>query len=562
MSYTALYRKYRPSNFSNVVGQNVVVKVLKNSLLSNHISHAYLFSGPRGTGKTSIAKIFAKAVNCLDFNGDICGKCFNCLGLENNDIDIIEIDAASNNGVEEIRTIRENAKLLPSFCKYKVYIIDEVHMLSTGAFNALLKTLEEPPSHVIFILATTEINKIPLTILSRCQRFDFTRLSDDDIVARLNFILESEGRTLDEKVVKYIAEESDGGLRDAINLLDQILSLEQENISIEDIDNVSGKIPLDLVHNLLKFILNKDYISTLNLISEISKNGKNFSDLVNKMLILLRDIAINNDVSNYFDSEYINLLNTYSLNNNQIMLLTKKFNELLSDLKNSSDQKMLVEIYLLYIINFLTESDEKINSDNTIINNGINKENLNSQLKEKNINNSKVSTNILHVDEIPKENYNNLNNNLKHIRINNVLAEASKSQLNRLTVEFDNLNDYVSNKKFNIVAVLLLESKIVVASDKYILFSFDDKASVDIFYENLKLIELLLIEVFHNSFKGIAVSNSEWLSIRNEYVIKKKNGESYVFIEENDVKLDLKENNKDAQDFAMNIFGEDAVSVI
>lgn len=562
MSYTALYRKYRPSNFSNVVGQNVVVKVLKNSLLSNHISHAYLFSGPRGTGKTSIAKIFAKAVNCLDFNGDICGKCFNCLGLENNDIDIIEIDAASNNGVEEIRTIRENAKLLPSFCKYKVYIIDEVHMLSTGAFNALLKTLEEPPSHVIFILATTEINKIPLTILSRCQRFDFTRLSDDDIVARLNFILESEGRTLDEKVVKYIAEESDGGLRDAINLLDQILSLEQENISIEDIDNVSGKIPLDLVHNLLKFILNKDYISTLNLISEISKNGKNFSDLVNKMLILLRDIAINNDVSNYFDSEYINLLNTYSLNNNQIMLLTKKFNELLSDLKNSSDQKMLVEIYLLYIINFLTESDEKINSDNTIINNGINKENLNSQLKEKNINNSKVSTNILHVDEIPKENYNNLNNNLKHIRINNVLAEASKSQLNRLTVEFDNLNDYVSNKKFNIVAVLLLESKIVVASDKYILFSFDDKASVDIFYENLKLIELLLIEVFHNSFKAIAVSNSEWLSIRNEYVIKKKNGESYVFIEENDVKLDLKENNKDAQDFAMNIFGEDAVSVI
>ena len=556
MSYTALYRKYRPSNFSNVVGQNVVVKVLINSLLSNHISHAYLFSGPRGTGKTSIAKIFAKAVNCLNFNGDICGKCFNCLGLENNDIDIIEIDAASNNGVEEIRTIRENAKLLPSFCKYKVYIIDEVHMLSTGAFNALLKTLEEPPSHVIFILATTEINKIPLTILSRCQRFDFTRLSDDDIVARLNYILESEGRILDENVVKYIAEESDGGLRDAINLLDQILSLEQENISINDIDNISGRISLDLVHNLLKFILNIDYVSTLNLISDISKSGKNFSDLVNKMLILLRDIAINNEVSNYFDSDYINLLNTYSLNNNQIMILTKKFNELLSDLKNSLDQKMLVEIYLLYIINSLTESDENIN-DNIVINNSIIKENLNSQLKEKNINSSKTSTGL---DEISIEK--DFNNNLKHIRINNVLAEASKSQLNKLNVEFDNLNDYVSNKKYNIVAVLLLESKIVVASDKYILFSFDDKANVDIFYENLKLIELLLIEVFHNSFKAIAVSNSEWLSIRNEYVIKKKNGESYVFIEENDVKLDLKENNKDAQDFAMNIFGEDAVSVI
>ena len=211
MSYTALYRKYRPSNFSNVVGQKVVVNILKNSLMTGHISHAYLFAGPRGTGKTSIAKIFAKAVNCLDFHNDICGKCENCINLEKNDIDIIEIDAASNNGVEEIRTIRDNVKLLPSFCKYKIYIIDEVHMLSTGAFNALLKTLEEPPSHVIFILATTEMNKIPLTVLSRCQRFDFTRLSVDDISSRLKFILNSENKSLSDDVINYISTVSDGG---------------------------------------------------------------------------------------------------------------------------------------------------------------------------------------------------------------------------------------------------------------------------------------------------------------------------------------------------------------
>lgn len=188
MAYTALYRKYRPSNFASVVGQEVVVDILKNSILNNKVSHAYLFTGPRGTGKTSIAKILAHAVNCLNFNGDICGECEVCKNLEINDSDIIEIDAASNNGVDEIRTLRDNVKLLPSFCKYKIYIIDEVHMLSTGAFNALLKTLEEPPSHVIFILATTEPNKIPLTILSRCQRFDFNKISNEKLVSRLLYI--------------------------------------------------------------------------------------------------------------------------------------------------------------------------------------------------------------------------------------------------------------------------------------------------------------------------------------------------------------------------------------
>ena len=185
MAYTALYRKYRPTNFSSIVGQDVIVDILKNSIINNKVSHAYLFTGPRGTGKTSTAKILAHAVNCLNFTNDICGECSICKSLDLNDNDIVEIDAASNNGVDEIRSLRDNVNLMPAFCKYKIYIIDEVHMLSTGAFNALLKTLEEPPSHVIFILATTEPNKIPLTILSRCQRFDFNKINMNEIMSDL-----------------------------------------------------------------------------------------------------------------------------------------------------------------------------------------------------------------------------------------------------------------------------------------------------------------------------------------------------------------------------------------
>ena len=578
MSYTALYRKYRPSNFSNVVGQKVVVNILKNSLMTGHISHAYLFAGPRGTGKTSIAKIFAKAVNCLDFHDDICGKCENCINLEKNDIDIIEIDAASNNGVEEIRTIRDNVKLLPSFCKYKIYIIDEVHMLSTGAFNALLKTLEEPPAHVIFILATTEMNKIPLTVLSRCQRFDFTRLSVDDISSRLKFILNSENKSLSDEVIKYISTVSDGGLRDAINLLDQVLSLENDNVTIDDIDDLNGNISKSIVNNLLNCLINSDYTEILNIINMLSDKGRNFNDLVDKLLILIRDISINNEVSNYFDKDYSTLLTKYNINSNQVMLLTKILNELKTELKNSSDQKLLVEIYFLNLSNKINENDQNVfSTNNTEIapqfiktSNNIsytsNKQSnaLNSinETFETNSNNSvEPADNVISFEKKPdvvstKNNY----ESIKSVRINNVLSGANKDALKAVTKEFESINDYISSKKYNSIAILLADSKIVCASDLYLMFSLNEKPSLDIFYENIKLIELLINEIFSKPYKVVGITDNEWQNIKIDYINKIKSGEKYVFIEENDVKLDV-ENNNDAQDFAMDVFGEDTVSV-
>ena len=256
MAYISLYRKYRPQSFNEVVGQEVVKKVIKNSILNDKISHAYIFSGPRGTGKTSIAKIFSKAVNCLNpIEGDICGECDVCNHSFEDEIDIVEIDAASNNGVDEIREIRNNVKLLPSNLKYKVYIIDEVHMLSTSAFNALLKTLEEPPKHVIFILATTEFNKIPATVVSRCQKFDFKKITNKDIEKRLKYILDKEDKTLNNDVIEIIAEISDGGLRDSINLLDQVISMNKEEVTVSDVYNLIGEINEDEIFDLLEKVV-------------------------------------------------------------------------------------------------------------------------------------------------------------------------------------------------------------------------------------------------------------------------------------------------------------------
>lgn len=544
MAYTALYRKYRPINFSSIVGQDVIVDILKNSIINNKVSHAYLFTGPRGTGKTSTAKILAHAVNCLNFTNDICGECSICKSLDLNDNDIVEIDAASNNGVDEIRSLRDNVNLMPAFCKYKIYIIDEVHMLSTGAFNALLKTLEEPPSHVIFILATTEPNKIPLTILSRCQRFDFNKINMNDLVSRLKYIVNEEGRVVSDNILEQIAKISDGGLRDAINLLDQLLSLPDENINIDEVEKLSGKISTQSVYELFSYIINNDLVSILNFSTYMFDNGKNYKDLADSMLSFLRDISINTEVPNYFDKSYSELLSKITISFNNLIKMSSIINELLKELKNSNNQKMLFEIYVFQMCNILNCVD-KVEVINTSMNN---KKNVNIKNdKNENIN---IETN-----------QNLIDSDLKDIRINNVFAGANKEILNSVNSKYYLINDYISNKKYNMVSILLSSGRIVVASDKYLLFSFENKSDVLKFDSIYKQIEQFLKKIYDESYKIVAVSDKEWVEMKNNYINNIKNKISYVFIEENDVKLEMSENSNALENSALNIFGEDTISV-
>lgn len=568
MAYTALYRKYRPSNFASVVGQEVVVDILKNSILNNKVSHAYLFTGPRGTGKTSIAKILAHAVNCLNFNGDICGECEVCKNLEINDSDIIEIDAASNNGVDEIRTLRDNVKLLPSFCKYKIYIIDEVHMLSTGAFNALLKTLEEPPSHVIFILATTEPNKIPLTILSRCQRFDFNKISNENLVSRLLYIATQEGKIVDKSILEYIAEISDGGLRDAINLLDQVISLPQASVTLEEIDRLSGRISQNTLFELLNAISTGNYVSILNISDIIYGEGKNYKDIADGMLAIVRDLSINFEVDNYFNKDYSSKLATINIPFDKLISITSLLNELIKELKNSNDPKMLFDIYMVNICNSLSSKGnlsvkkEDINNSQTV------------ELKNKeviNISNIKENKEKLNINKDSDEDTINektvntsndtINGDLKSIRINNVLAEADKIILNNIVKSYDKIGDYVSNKVYNTLSILLLDGHVVVASTKYLLFAFESEEDVTLFDNNYKQIELFIKEVFEETYKVAAVTKKEWQRIKEDFIKNKKNQIPYVFIDENDVKLDMGVSFNDLENSALDLFGEDTISV-
>ena len=295
MSYLALYRKYRPSELNEVVGQDEIKKILASSVKNGTITHAYLFSGPRGTGKTTMAKILAKMVNCEKNDlGNACNKCDSCLNILKSS-DIIEIDAASNNGVDEIRDLREKATLVPSNAKYKVYIIDEVHMLTMQAFNALLKILEEPPKHVIFILATTEYHKIPLTIASRCQKFQFNKLTDDEIVDKLSEIALKEEIAVDKDALLEIAKISEGGMRDAINYLDQIRSFTSKKITVNDVYEVCGNVSFVEMKKLLVDMVSNNVSEVVSFFELIDSSGKSYKKLFDDLVCLLKDIVLFKD---------------------------------------------------------------------------------------------------------------------------------------------------------------------------------------------------------------------------------------------------------------------------
>ncbi|WP_297664455.1 DNA polymerase III subunit gamma/tau [uncultured Streptococcus sp.] len=344
--YQALYRKYRSQTFGQLVGQQVVATTLRQAVEQGKISHAYLFSGPRGTGKTSVAKIFAKAMNCPNQkDGEPCNDCYICQAITEGSLeDVIEIDAASNNGVDEIRDIRDKSTYAPSLAKHKVYIIDEVHMLSTGAFNALLKTLEEPTENVVFILATTELHKIPATILSRVQRFEFKSIKTQDIIGHIEWILEQEGIDFEKEGVQIIARRAEGGMRDALSILDQALSLTQENRLTTDIaEEITGSISLGALDAYVAALIAHDAVTALDNLNLIFDSGKNMARFVTDLLQYLRDlIIVKTGGENHHASELFleNLKTPQETLFAMIEIATKS----LADIKNSLQPKIYTEM--------------------------------------------------------------------------------------------------------------------------------------------------------------------------------------------------------------------------
>ena len=356
--HKALYRVYRPKTFEDVVGQEHIVKTLKNQIKNNNIGHAYLFSGTRGTGKTSTAKIFARAVNCLNpINEEPCNECEICVDtLNDNIMDIVEIDAASNNSVDDIRELRESVKYTPSKAKYKVYIIDEVHMLSQGAFNALLKTLEEPPSYVIFILATTEPHKIPATILSRCQRFDFKRVSSKDIADRMSYICEKENIQAEDKALSLIARNSQGALRDALSILDQCMSFGNDKIEYNDVIELLGTVNIDELFQLSQSIIDEDTKKSLQILNEFIIWGKDIRNLINDLIDHFRNLMVckvSKDLDEIISlpEESIERLKEQSktININDLIRILNILSETQDSMKSSSNTRILAEVTMMKI---------------------------------------------------------------------------------------------------------------------------------------------------------------------------------------------------------------------
>ena len=356
--HKALYRVYRPKTFGDVVGQEHIVKTLKNQIKNNNIGHAYLFSGTRGTGKTSTAKIFARAVNCLNpINEEPCNECEICIdALNDNIMDIVEIDAASNNSVDDIRELRESVKYTPSKAKYKVYIIDEVHMLSQGAFNALLKTLEEPPSYVIFILATTEPHKIPATILSRCQRFDFKRVSSKDIASRMSYICKKENIEAEEKALSLIARNSQGALRDALSILDQCISFGNEKIEYNDVIELLGTVNIDELFELSQSIIDENTKKSLEILNEFIIWGKDIRNLINDLIDHFRNLMVckvSKDLDEIISlpEESIERLKEQSqyVNINDLIRILNILSETQDSMKSSSNTRILAEVTIMKI---------------------------------------------------------------------------------------------------------------------------------------------------------------------------------------------------------------------
>ena len=512
--YQALYRKYRPSNFDEIAGQQVIVKTLKNAIINDRLSHAYLFTGPRGTGKTSIAKIVAKTINCENLDNFLpCNKCKSCMEFNSkNDVDIIEIDAASNNGVDEIREIRNKIDLVPSFSKYKVYIIDEVHMLTTGAFNALLKTLEEPPSHIIFILATTEPHKIPTTILSRCQRFDFKRISMDEIVDRLEYIVKTENINVDRTVLGEIARLSDGGLRDSISLLDQAISYSGDSISMDDVHAVNGTLTSKELKKFFDDIIEGNSESIFSKIYIYNSSGKNLVKIVENLIDFIKNILLYYEAPNFLkDRVYdIGIYSNYEISNEKLIGCINIFNDCLNSMKKTNNFQLVLEMSILSILDFLKNNKNVSLNDLSI---------------QKNIENKDKNNNVSSIHKIKFD-----DTLLKNRRVENTLSHFNKSIVRSVLNDIPIFKKYLLDSKYGKYASLILDGKLKAASDEYLIFVFDNADVSNSFNRDFMIIEEFISKVLSKQYKVVSVPVIEWDEIRDLFNSKKK---QFIYSPEN-----------------------------
>lgn len=522
--YQSLYRKYRPSNFNEVVGQEVPVKILKNAIKNNRIAHAYLFAGIRGTGKTSIAKIFAKTINCLDPHDNCpCNKCVTCT---QNNTDIVEIDAASNNGVDEIRDLRDKIALVPSISKYKVYIIDEVHMLSTSAFNALLKTLEEPPAHAIFILATTEVYKIPATILSRCQRLDFKAITLSEIIKRLSYICGQENIKISDDALTEIARLANGGMRDAISLLEQVWAY-SDDVTIEDVHKINGILDCKEIKTLFKSIVNNDIQTCFSIIDKSEISGIDFSKLIDELIYFAHNlILVKNNIkildNLYSLNDYDEIKNLVSIE--RLIELVRKLNMASSEIKTVSNKKIVFEMLIINSIENKKNIElvETITKNEGIPSKAIVNPNYVDAIKREFT--EKVDSNLQEETVLPEKNNVSLDELkiLKNLRINNTLSEFDKRTLNSLQKKMENVKDYAVDLEYNEIASILLDGKLKAASKEYMMYVYDEEIESARFNRDILKIESLIKIITGIDFRVIAVNSEEWEIIKDEFNSKKK----------------------------------------
>ena len=509
MNYKVLYRKYRPDNFENIVGLEYVKKILKNSIVNNKIAHAYIFSGPRGTGKTSTAKVFAKSINCLDSkDGEACGKCVNCQNFATN-TDIIEIDAASNNGVDQIREITNNIKLAPTMSKYKVYIIDEVHMLSQSAFNALLLTLEDPPAHVIFILATTNIESVPITILSRCQRFDFKKIGFQQIIDRLKYICEQEKIDIDDEALNEIAYISDGGLRDALSLLDQ-LSKDGKKITMQLIIDEIGTISMKSIEKIINNIEKNNISNIIKQLNEYRLNSLDYKLVIRKLI----DVCVNKSERILVDGKIERLF--YKDFKDIVFGLT----DCLNKINVNVDPYNLIELVLL----------DKTKAD---------------VIETKKTEDKKIDYVTLK-KEVKKD------FDFADIRINNCFVEASKSDKLAASKKWTSFIEDIEDSK---IKALVLDSEIIMAS-KNIYVILVSKSIMDEFNSEVEIIGETYNKLFDLDVKLVGIDKGKWKTLSEKYINDIKHGKKYEYIEEN-TKKDLLE----VEQIANDLFSSDKLEI-